>query len=92
MLVARALPRRRVRRRQLAALDVLGLGVRLAARALDRAQVGRLEQVARGARVNIPFNCKNGKCGTCEVLLDGSRVVKTCQTKVGKKDMSVDTK
>lgn len=51
-----------------------------------------LEQVARGARVNIPFNCKNGKCGTCEVLLDGSRVVKTCQTKVGKKDMSVDTK
>ena len=51
-----------------------------------------LEQVARSARVNIPFNCKNGKCGTCEVLCDGSRVIKTCQTKVGKKDMDIVTK
>ena len=51
-----------------------------------------LEQVARNARVNIPFNCKNGKCGTCEVLLDDSRVIRTCQTKVAKKDMRITTK
>jgi ferredoxin len=47
---------------------------------------------ASKAGAKIQYNCKNGECGTCEVLLDGKKVIRTCQFKVPKAGCKIMTK
>ena len=47
---------------------------------------------ASRAGVKIAYNCKNGECGTCEVLLNGNKVIRTCQFKVPKSGCKIMTK
>ena len=51
-----------------------------------------IEQVAKIANVNIPFNCRNGKCGTCQILINNKKVAKACQTKTYGSKMNITTK
>mmetsp|Transcript_27494 Transcript_27494/g.27715 ORF Transcript_27494/g.27715 Transcript_27494/m.27715 type:complete len:124 (-) Transcript_27494:239-610(-) len=43
------------------------------------AQGDLLETVAKKAGVYIPFKCKQGRCGSCEVRLNGRVTAKVCQ-------------
>jgi len=36
-------------------------------------------QVAQKAGMRIKFDCKNGRCGTCQVRLNGRSAAKVCQ-------------
>uniref|UniRef100_A0A0G4FUS8 2Fe-2S ferredoxin-type domain-containing protein n=1 Tax=Chromera velia CCMP2878 TaxID=1169474 RepID=A0A0G4FUS8_9ALVE len=40
-----------------------------------------LSEVAFAADVYIPYKCRKGECGTCQVMHEG-KWIKTCQTKV----------
>ena len=48
----------------------------------------RVSQVAAAARVKITYSCKQGDCGTCEIMMNG-RMIKACQATIpaGKCDM-----
>lgn len=41
----------------------------------------KISQVCAAARVKVPYNCQNGECGTCTVMMNG-RKVKACVSKV----------
>mmetsp|Transcript_38195 Transcript_38195/g.51693 ORF Transcript_38195/g.51693 Transcript_38195/m.51693 type:complete len:136 (-) Transcript_38195:463-870(-) len=41
----------------------------------------KMSDIARSVRSPIKFNCENGKCGTCESLVNG-RKVRICSYKV----------
>jgi hypothetical protein len=58
-----------------------------------KAPVGSpMAAAASKAGVKIAYNCKNGECGTCEVLLDGKKVIRTCQFKVPSGGCNIMTK
>ena len=38
-----------------------------------------IESVAKKAGVNIPFKCKQGRCNSCELRLNGRVSAKACQ-------------
>ena len=38
-----------------------------------------LGKVCQKAGVRVKFDCKNGRCGTCQVRINGRSVVKVCQ-------------
>jgi len=50
----------------------------------------KLSVVAAAARVQIPYNCRNGECGTCTVKVN-SRKVKACQATVPVGDCRIET-
>jgi ferredoxin len=37
----------------------------------------KITNVASAARVQIPYNCKKGECGTCEVYVNG-KLARAC--------------
>jgi aerobic-type carbon monoxide dehydrogenase small subunit (CoxS/CutS family) len=41
----------------------------------------KLSQVCNSARVKVPYNCQNGECGTCTVLMNGKKI-RACVSKV----------
>ena len=50
----------------------------------------KIKVVAAAARVKIPYNCNNGDCGTCTVLVNG-RKAKACQMTVPKGKCDIQT-
>ena len=50
----------------------------------------KIKVVAAAARVEIPYNCNNGDCGTCTVLVNG-RKAKACQMTVPKGKCDIQT-
>ncbi|GMH87101.1 hypothetical protein TrVE_jg10936 [Triparma verrucosa] len=60
-------------------------------KACKNAVVGqKIKVVAAAARVKIPYNCNNGDCGTCTVLVNG-RKAKACQMTVPKGKCDIQT-
>lgn len=41
----------------------------------------KISQVCNAARVKVPYNCQNGECGTCTVLMNGKKI-RACVSKV----------
>lgn len=50
----------------------------------------KISQVCASARVKVPYNCKNGECGTCTVKING-RNAKACVSKVPSGKCAVTT-
>ena len=50
----------------------------------------KVSVVAASARVRIPYNCKNGDCGTCTVTMNG-RKQKACQMNIPAGKCAINT-
>uniref|UniRef100_A0A7R9VKD2 2Fe-2S ferredoxin-type domain-containing protein n=1 Tax=Pseudictyota dubia TaxID=2749911 RepID=A0A7R9VKD2_9STRA len=50
----------------------------------------KVSVVAAAARVKIPYNCRNGDCGTCTVKMN-NRKVKACQATIPAGNCRIET-
>mmetsp|Transcript_13576 Transcript_13576/g.24608 ORF Transcript_13576/g.24608 Transcript_13576/m.24608 type:complete len:143 (-) Transcript_13576:223-651(-) len=50
----------------------------------------KVSVVAAAARVKIPYNCKNGDCGTCMIKVNG-RKAKACQMNIPSGSCNMET-
>lgn len=67
------------RRQKSAATPKGQVEVTIAGRKTTAKQGEPIAAVARRAGVKIKFDCKNGRCATCQVRLNGRSAAKVCQ-------------
>merc|ERR1719287_72788 len=50
----------------------------------------KVSQVMNSARVKMTYSCKEGNCGTCELLMNG-RIEKACVAKIPRGKCTIQT-